>query len=76
MEHNNIFYYKIDVRIGHRDGYSFMVTTPDKVDDEDVLERARKAGCFQDDGDIDAASVDTFITEYDIKAFDDCTYAV
>lgn len=55
--YNNYYYAQVNVRCGHKDGYSFMVKSEDNLDDDEILERAKKAGLFQDDGDIDDAEI-------------------
>lgn len=73
MNKNGFFYYKIDV-ISRSNGYSFMVRSTDEITDEDeIIERANAAECFEDEDDLDKAVVDTLIDDSDIKAFKDAT---
>lgn len=63
------FYYKIDVR-GYKHGYSFMVSSTDKVEDDgEVIDRALDKGLFNDETDADYAEVDDLLTQYDIDHF-------
>lgn len=78
MEYQGKYYYKVDV-FDARHGYSFVMATNEKLDDEyDVVELALDNGLFQDDFDADRAIVDDLISEYDIKAFMDagCVFNV
>lgn len=73
MKKNGFFYYKIDV-ISRSHGYSFMVRSAEEISDEDeIIERANNAGCFEDEEDLDKALVDSLIDDSDIKAFKDAT---
>lgn len=75
MKKGNYYYYKIDV-MSRADGYSFMVRSLDEIDDQEAIDRAYAAGCFDDDGDLDKAFVDALIDETDIKAFENSTTTV
>lgn len=74
MEQNNKHYYKIDVMGRH--GYSFMVSSNDMLDEDEVLDKALTKGLFQDELDAEYAVVDDLISEYDIENFKDCTYEI
>ena len=68
----NSFYAQINCH-----GYSFMVKSSDNLNDEEVLERAKKAGCFEDDEDADCAGIVTDdLFESDITAMEDVTTEV
>ena len=71
----NSFYAQVNVRDG--DGYSFMVKSSENLDDEEVLARAKKAGCFEDAEDADRAGIVTDdLFESDIVAMEDVTTEV
>lgn len=71
----NSFYAQVNVRGG--DGYSFMVKSSEDLDDEEVLARAKKAGCFEDAEDADCAGIVTDdLFESDIVAMEDVTTEV
>jgi hypothetical protein len=75
MKNGNYYYYKIDV-VSRSHGYSFMVRSEDELSEDEALERALSANCFEDEDDLDCAIVDTLIDESDIKAFADSTTTV
>ena len=75
MKNGNYYYYKIDV-VSRSHGYSFMVRSTDELSEDEALERALSANCFEDEDDLDCAIVDTLIDESDIKAFADSTTTV
>jgi hypothetical protein len=75
MKHENYYYYKIDV-VSRSHGYSFMVRSEDELSEDEVLEKALSANCFEDEDDLDSAVVDTLIDESDIKAFATSTTTV
>jgi hypothetical protein len=75
MKNGNYYYYKIDV-VSRSHGYSFMVRSEDELSEDEALERALSAKCFEDEDDLDCAIVDTLIDESDIKAFADSTTTV
>ena len=75
MKNGNYYYYKIDV-VSRSHGYSFMVRSTDELSEDEALERALTAKCFEDEDDLDCAIVDTLIDESDIKAFADSTTTV
>ena len=75
MKNGNYYYYKIDV-VSRSHGYSFMVRSEDELSEDEALERALSANCFEDEDDLDSAIVDTLIDESDIKAFADSTTTV
>lgn len=75
MKNGNYYYYKIDV-VSRSHGYSFMVRSTDELSEDEALERALSANCFEDEDDLDSAIVDTLIDESDIKAFADSTTTV
>lgn len=75
MKNGNYYYYKIDV-VSRSHGYSFMVRSTDELSEDEALERALSANCFEDEDDLDCAVVDTLIDESDIKAFADSTTTV
>jgi len=75
MKYEDYYYYKVDV-MSRSHGYSFMVRSKDELSDEDVISRATKADCFEDEDDSDNAYVDSYLVESDIKAFKDCTTTV
>ena len=75
MKHENYYYYKIDV-VSRSHGYSFMVRSEDELSEDEALDRALSANCFEDEDDLDSAIVDTLIDESDIKAFADSTTTV
>ena len=72
------YFYKIDV-IGHY-GYSFMVEMNDDLGDDydEVIDRANKAGLFEDETDLHYAKVDDICTTYDIEHFktQGCCYKI
>ena len=74
----NKFYYKIDV-ISRKNGYSIMVSSTDKIeDDREVIDRALNKGLFHDETDADYAKVDDLLTQYDIDHFTQsgCCYSI
>lgn len=75
MKNGNYYYYKIDV-VSRSHGYSFMVRSEDELSEDEALERALSAKCFEDEDDLDCAIVDTLIDDSDIKAFADSTTTV
>ena len=75
MKNGNYYYYKIDV-VSRSHGYSFMVRSEDELSEDEALDRALSANCFEDEDDLDCAIVDTLIDESDIKAFADSTTTV
>jgi len=75
MKNGNYYYYKIDV-VSRSHGYSFMVRSTDELSEDEALDRALSANCFEDEDDLDCAIVDTLIDESDIKAFADSTTTV
>lgn len=75
MKNGNYYYYKVDV-VSRSHGYSFMVRSTDELSEDEALERALSAKCFEDEDDLDCAIVDTLIDESDIKAFADSTTTV
>ena len=75
MKNGNYYYYKIDV-VSRSHGYSFMVRSEDELSEDEALDRALSANCFEDEDDLDCAVVDTLIDESDIKAFADSTTTV
>lgn len=75
MKHENYYYYKIDV-VSRSHGYSFMVRSEDELTEDEALDKALSADCFEDEDDLDCAVVDTLIDESDIKAFADSTTTV
>lgn len=75
MKNGNYYYYKIGV-LSHSHGYSFMVRSQDELTDDEALEKALYADCFEYADDIDCAVVDTLIDESDIKAFAHSTTTV
>ncbi len=75
MKNGNYYYYKIDV-VSRSHGYSFMVRSTEELSEDEALERALSAKCFEDEDDLDSAIVDTLIDESDIKAFADSTTTV
>lgn len=75
MKNGNYYYYKIDV-LSRSHGYSFMVRSTDELSEDEALERALSADCFEDENDLDSAFVDTLIDESDIKAFATSTTTV
>lgn len=75
MKNGNYYYYKIDV-VSRSHGYSFMVRSTDELSEDEALDRALSANCFEDEDDLDCAIVDTLIDDSDIKAFADSTTTV
>ncbi len=75
MKNGNYYYYKIDV-VSRSHGYSFMVRSEDELSEDEALDKALSANCFEDEDDLDSAIVDTLIDESDIKAFADSTTTV
>lgn len=75
MKNGNYYYYKIDV-VSRSHGYSFMVRSTDELSEDEALERALSANCFEDEDDLDCAVVDALIDDSDIKAFADSTTTV
>ena len=75
MKNGNYYYYKIDV-VSRSHGYSFMVRSEDELSEDEALDRALSANCFEDEDDLDCAIVDTLIDESDIKAFANSTTTV
>ena len=75
MKNGNYYYYKIDV-VSRSHGYSFMVRSTDELSEDEALDRALSANCFEDEDDLDSAIVDTLIDESDIKAFANSTTTV
>lgn len=66
-------YYIINVPGKH--GYSFMVCG-EFSDDYDAIEHAANAGLFEDENDIDYATADDLVSQYDIDHFKEsgCCY--
>lgn len=75
MKSGEYYYYKVDV-MSRSHGYSFMVRCKDELSDEEVISRASKADCFEDEADSDNAYVDSYLVDSDIRAFKDCTTTV
>jgi hypothetical protein len=75
MKYEDYYYYKVDV-MSRSHGYSFMVRCKDELSDEEVISRASKADCFEDEADSDNAYVDSYLVDSDIRAFKDCTTTV
>lgn len=75
MKNGNYYYYKIDV-VSRSHGYSFMVRSEDELSEDEALDRALSANCFEDESDLDCAIVDTLIDDSDIKSFADSTTTV
>lgn len=71
---NQKYYYKIDVLGKH--GYSFMVSSNDVLDEDEVLAKVLAKELFQDENDANYAVVDSLISDYDIENFKDCTYEI
>lgn len=70
-EYNGKHYYKIDVMV--KDGYSFMVSSPDKLPyEEDVLDIAWYLDAFEFDDDVNYAVVDDLVSVHDIEHFIEC----
>ena len=74
MEQDNKIYYKIDVMGKH--GYSFMVSSNDVLDENEVLDLALAKGLFQDEIDAEYAIVDDLVSEHEIEVFKSCTYEI
>ena len=74
MEQDNKIYYKIDVMGKH--GYSFMVSSNDVLDENEVLDLALAKGLFQDEIDAEYAVVDDLVSEHEIEVFKGCTYEI
>jgi hypothetical protein len=53
-----------------------MVRCKDELSDDEVISRATKADCFEDEADSDNAYVDSYLVDSDIRAFKDCTTTV
>ena len=75
MKYEDYYYYKVDV-MSRSHGYSFMVRCKDELSDEEVISRASKADCFEDEADSDNAYFDSYLVDSDIRAFKDCTTTV
>ena len=72
------FYYKIDV-IRHKNGYSFMVSSTNEIEDDgEVIDIALDKGLFNDETDADCAMVDDLASQYDIDHFtkNGCCYSI
>lgn len=70
-EYNGRHYYKIDVM--GRNGYSFMVSTPNELDyEDDAVHIALDLGCFECDKDASYAVVDDLVSVHDIEHFIEC----
>lgn len=66
--------FKIDVPACH--GYSFAVSV-DTDNEQDAIQAALKAGCFEDDIDAEYAMVEDITDdEFERKAFKDCTHDI
>ena len=67
-EYNGRHYYKIDVM--GRNGYSFMVSTPDELPyEDDAVDVAWELGAFESKDDARYAVVDDLVSELDIEHF-------
>lgn len=70
--YKNSFYAQVNCH-----GYSFMVKSSENLNDEEVLERAKKAGCFEDAEDADGAGIVTDdLYADDIVSMEDVTTEV
>ena len=65
-----MFFYKIDV-IGEN-GYSFMVSSNDLLDDNEVIDKAKESGLFTEDIDANYAFIDDLVDETDVEHFESC----
>ena len=62
------FYYKIVVN-KVKNGYSFMVSSPNELEDEVILDLAVLKDLFENEEDSDCAEVDCLVDETDIEVF-------
>ena len=62
------FYYKIVVH-KVKNGYSFMVSSPNELEDEVILDLAVLKDLFENEEDSDCAEVDCLVDETDIEVF-------
>lgn len=70
-EYNGRHYYKIDVM--GRNGYSFMVSTPDELPyEDDAVDIACLLEAFYYDDDARYAVVDDLVSVHDIEHFIEC----
>ena len=73
---SNKHYYKVDV--SGRYGYSFMVESDEPVSESQILELSIEQDLFDEESDVNYATVDMNPTEYDVKHFkaDNCLYKI
>ena len=58
-------------------GYSFMVTTKfEDIDEMDILDACSDLDLFQDVDDIKCATIETMVSEHDVKFFEGITYNI
>lgn len=67
----NAYYAKVDVlHCG-----SFMIKSKIDMTDDDVITECENRDLIEED-DVDFASVDNLIDDYDLKHFKNCTYSI
>lgn len=75
--YNNYYYAQINVRCGRKNGYSFMVKSKEDLGEDEILERAKKSGLFEDDSDADDAGIVTDeLFDMDIEDMKNRTYEI
>lgn len=71
---NQKYYYKIDVPGKY--GYSFMVASNNELDEIQILNKALIHELFNDDIDVNYATIDNLISNHDIENFKNCIYEI
>jgi hypothetical protein len=75
--YNDYYYAQINVRCGRKNGYSFMVKSKEDLDEDEILNRAKAKGLFDDDDDADGAGIVTDdLFDSDIDDMKNCTYEI
>lgn len=76
MKKNGKYYYLVCVTNPYIDGYSLMVTSSFERDEQDIIEECVDRDLLEDENDKYCASVDEFVTDYDIAHFEkiNCIY--
>ena len=65
-----MYFYKIDV-IGEN-GYSFMVSSNDLLENNEVIYKAKESGLFTEDIDANYAFIDDLVDKTDVEHFKSC----
>lgn len=70
MKKNGKYYYLVNVINPYIDGYSIMVTSSFERDEQDIIEECVDRDLLENENDKYCASVDEFVTDYDIAHFE------